>query len=89
MSKTPNTLAAYLGVTLTEADRNRFQPHLVSWMKLHELLLLQPPLEDLKKLVLMEAQGKGRPFLLEKLTARLKTVESAELRAIATKEASK
>lgn len=69
-----------LGVTVTKRDLNRLGPSLSNWPKLNELLILGVSNADLKKLILVELNGKKRLSILDRLCARLKKQELRNLR---------
>lgn len=70
-----------LKVTVTPDDLKRLQPHLAGWNHLNEILLLkQVSTDDIKKLLLIEVTGQRRQMILDKLAARLKSKELAQLR---------
>lgn len=66
---------------VTEADRTRLGPHLISYRHLNELFVINPefPTDDLKKLVLMELGGKRREVIFQKLVGRIKGRERREV----------
>lgn len=72
-----------LHVHLSLKDTKRLKPHLSSWPRLNELFLLgglSP--DDLRKLILIEVQGKQRRQILDKLVSRLKSAERVQLREL-------
>lgn len=73
-------LEVKFGTALSKKDRTRLEPHLVGYNRLNELLLLNGiPIEDIQKLIMLEVEGKRRPFILKKLVGRLKSKERQQL----------
>lgn len=70
------------GVTITSRDIKRLTPSLSNWPKLNELLILGVTAEDLKKLILVEMNGKRRRPIISRLCARLKKQELKQLRLL-------
>ena len=57
-------------------DRTRLGPHLASWNTLNEILLHDELSDDdLKRLVLLEKEGKNRCDIQKKLVARIMSRE--------------
>lgn len=75
-------LTQRFGVSLTIKDVKRLLPHLSNWPKLSNVLMLGLPNEDLKKMVLIELNGKQRREILSRLCARLKKQELKQLREL-------
>lgn len=70
-----------LGVTVTNADIKRLKPHLSGWVHLNELLVADFfTAEDIKKLLVIEINDRGRRQILDKLCARLCTKQLELLR---------
>lgn len=63
----------YIDPRITKKDRERLQHHLVSYNHLNELFVLNPdfPLDDLKRLVLLELEGNKRQAIFQKLVGRI------------------
>lgn len=69
-----------LKVRVTARDRSRLAPHLAGWNHLQEMLLLEEfTLEEVKMLIFIEAEGACRPAIMDRLIARMKKMERAEL----------
>lgn len=68
--KIPDKLQVFRDpVTLSMSDQERLSPHLSHWGRLHNILLLRPSEEDLKKLYVLELMGKKRRRILDRLIA--------------------
>lgn len=67
------------GVTITKRDLQRKVP---SWSRLNEMFILGLSDQELKKLILVELNGKKRREILSRLCARLKTQELKQLREL-------
>ena len=73
-------LAKFLDVSMSSKDATRLKAHLGGWNLLNEILLLGNVCSpDLRRLILLEVQGKGRPDILRKLATRLASTEQEEL----------
>lgn len=69
-----------LRVHVTARDRARLAPHLAGWNHLQEVLLLEEfSLDEIKMLVLIEAEGQCRQTIMDRLLARMKKMERKEL----------
>ena len=73
-------LAKFLDISMSSKDVTRLKVHLGGWNRLNEILLLGNVCSpDLRRLILLEVQGKGRPDILRKLATRLASTEQEEL----------
>lgn len=76
-------LVTHLNVFMMNSDWKRLAAPLRTWNHLSHLLSLdQFPLLDLKKMLVVELNGKRRGIVLEKLTSRIATTETAHIRRI-------
>ena len=75
-----SSLEKKLRVRVTSHDRARLSPHLAGWNHLQEMLLLEDfTLEEIKMLLLIEAEGACRQTIMDRLIARMKKMERQEL----------
>ena len=58
---------------VTKADLKRLRPHLAGSNKLSEILLLDPPMEDITKMIVIELTGARRRVILNRLVGRYHT----------------
>lgn len=66
---------------ITENDRSRLSYHLRGWNHLVAILTLGTlEEEDLKKMIVLEAEGLARPTFLDKLAGRLLTEVRRDLK---------
>lgn len=73
-------LQFYLNVQIDMEDYTRLGPNLFSWRHLNELLILGVfPLDDLKRLLILELALQRRKQVLTKLRSRIKTAESQHI----------
>lgn len=76
-------LQFYFNVHISWEDYRRLGPNLSSWSRLNELLILgQFPLEDLKRLLILELSIARRKQVLEKLQSRISTAETKHIQSI-------
>ena len=58
------------------ARQIRYAHHLTSWLFLTNIWLGFPPtVKELKQLIIVESEGRNRPYMLKRLVARLHTLE--------------
>lgn len=73
----------YFNEVITPDDIVRLGTNLNSWHHLNELLILdQFSLSDLKKLLILETEGKQRQQVLTNLCSKIKTKETKHVRTI-------
>lgn len=76
-------LQFHFNVHISNADYVRLGPALKSWSHLNELLVLgQFPLEDLKRLLILELALQRRKQVMEKLRSRITTAESKHIQLL-------
>lgn len=67
-------------IEITPEDVERLAPHMSSWMNLHSLLILGTvPKEDIMRMINIEAGGKRRQGILERLIGKYTTAVRKEL----------